>query len=158
MSVYIGTWENCTESFLFVLGLMHFKPSLSHSLFFFWGYLRQFQKALKIFLNFFSFFFFFFVFFNLLWGAITFQAREQGPATPWQTVLECRAKIVSLRNGNPAGGGGASTDALDTRQHLGSRLLDNARLHVRAVYPIARFLGWFYLPSSKWPSKAMTFR
>lgn len=106
MSVYIGTWENCTESFLFVLGLMHFKPSLSHSLFFFWGYLRQFQKALKIFLNFFSFFFFFFVFFNLLWGAITFQAREQGPATPWQTVLECRAKIVSLRNGNPAGGGG----------------------------------------------------
>lgn len=112
--------------------------------FFFWGYLRQFQKALKIFLNLFSFFLLSFSIF--LWGALHFRhgskAQLRRGKLCWNVVLRlCLFEMVTQ-----PGGRGASTDALDAGQHLGSRLLDNARLHVCAVYPIARFLGWFYLP------------
>lgn len=144
MSVYIGTWENCTESFLLVLGLMHFKPSLSHSLFL--GLSASIPEGIEKFSQ--SFFFFSFVPFNFPLGSITFQAREQGPATPWQTVLECRAKIVSLRNGNPPRGGvrALSTEhwALDSISDPGFWTMLGCMF--AAVYPIARFLGWFYLP------------
>lgn len=70
--------------------------------FFFWGYLRQFQKALKIFLNLFSFFLLSFSIF--LWGALHFRhgskAQLRRGKLCWNVVLRlCLFEMVTQTGG-----------------------------------------------------------